>query len=646
MAANFDIEADTTDVISTDVTHDVITTCGVCLERYKDPRVLHCGHHFCVSCLEKIASGHPQGSVTCPTCRHLTEGQVNTLGKYMVREFQSNVTDFLGTQPPQLQKYCGFCKETTAATQSCYECRSLFCDACVAKHKMAEEVTKHITTPISPYQFCMVHTDRFIQWVCQECEQGCCLHCLCEHDQHTITGVQQAATMASGRLKEKVEDKMKLEGDIKVSESVKKMLTEYTIMQTRFTEHIANIRKQLKDLLNKLDVVEQETEEKMKAEIKALEIMHFDVNEFIQTKRDLLDYLDKLTTVASDAELALKEQKYPKYASSSCLDSVVVKDTTLPNMDILDKLNVILRLIDNDKLVSFARRHVHITPLRKLRLQHSHWKSGYTVTGMTDRPLENKHITPEYNERNSILVYDPKDILEARFGTKLIKYRSDKSKHSLQGISIDTKRDLYLLPMTDGTLVTMDVDDNVKDTIKVIDAPLHGISYSSHGDIYVTSSAGGDYGETDQVYVVDPNTKQTLQTFKPTTTFKWPLAVHCDPHKPVIYVSCHGDNCIKVLDFTGTLLHTYTGQTTGNKPPISRPLGMCTDPEGRLLVCDFANKRVVALWQIDGTDQCETLITADRIGDREPWSVYADSLTGKVYVGFQNGKIQCFAPDL
>ena len=568
MAANFDIEADTTDVNTTDVTHDIITTCGECLERYKDPRVLDCGHHFCVSCLEKIASGYPQGSVTCPTCRHLTEGQVNTLGKYMVREFQTKVTDFLATQPPNLPKNCGFCKETTPATQSCDTCQSVFCETCIPKHRLAEEVTNHKTTPISPHQFCKIHPDRFIQWICQECEEGCCPNCLCEHDQHTIIGLQKAAAKSRDHLKENFDNNMKLDSDLKVSESVKKMLTEYKTTRTRFRDNIVTMRKQLKDLLDNLDVVEQETEEDIKANIKELELMDFGLSEFIQTKRDLLDYLDKLTTVASDAELVFKEQKYPKYASSSCLDSVVVKDTDFPNMDKLDNMKTTLTQLENEELVSFARRHVHITPLKNLKLQHTLSEGGKAVTGMFYRTEDNKLITRQYGS-TSVHVYDSQGIRQVQLDTpNVIQYLSDK--HSLQGISIDTKRDLYLLPMIDGTLVTMDTDGNLNDTIKVIDASLHGISYSNHGDLYVTSSAGGVYGGTNHVYVVDPKSKQTLQTFKPTTRFKWPLAVHCDPHKPVIYVADCSNHCIKSLDYTGTLLHTYPEPAMEVKP-LDRP---------------------------------------------------------------------------
>ena len=54
-----------------------------------------------------------------------------------------------------------------------------------------------------------------------------------------------------------------------------------------------------------------------------------------------------------------------------------------------------------------------------------------------------------------------------------------------QGIAIDTKRGLYILPMTDGSLVTMDMNGTVKDRIKVIGRPLLGICYSDQDIWYL-----------------------------------------------------------------------------------------------------------------------------------------------------------------
>nr|XP_060617047.1 nuclear factor 7, brain-like [Anolis sagrei ordinatus] len=49
------------------ITEDLL--CPVCLSIFQDPRMLVCGHNFCLSCLEScvLAKGQLQG--TCPECR-------------------------------------------------------------------------------------------------------------------------------------------------------------------------------------------------------------------------------------------------------------------------------------------------------------------------------------------------------------------------------------------------------------------------------------------------------------------------------------------------------------------------------------------------------------------------------------------------
>ena len=48
--------------------------CGICLETYKDPKLLQCFHIYCRDCLERLAVRDQQGqlSLTCPTCRQAT----------------------------------------------------------------------------------------------------------------------------------------------------------------------------------------------------------------------------------------------------------------------------------------------------------------------------------------------------------------------------------------------------------------------------------------------------------------------------------------------------------------------------------------------------------------------------------------------
>ena len=46
--------------------------CGICLERFTDPRALPCLHAFCCDCLQRLTRGMGK-TLFCPTCRKRTK---------------------------------------------------------------------------------------------------------------------------------------------------------------------------------------------------------------------------------------------------------------------------------------------------------------------------------------------------------------------------------------------------------------------------------------------------------------------------------------------------------------------------------------------------------------------------------------------
>ena len=49
--------------------------CAICMEIYKQPKLLECMHTFCGGCIDKMMThnGQQQDSVVCPTCRFETK---------------------------------------------------------------------------------------------------------------------------------------------------------------------------------------------------------------------------------------------------------------------------------------------------------------------------------------------------------------------------------------------------------------------------------------------------------------------------------------------------------------------------------------------------------------------------------------------
>ena len=44
-------------------------TCPVCLDLYRDPHLLPCGHNFCKTCLDRLKRQADRGRLRCPECR-------------------------------------------------------------------------------------------------------------------------------------------------------------------------------------------------------------------------------------------------------------------------------------------------------------------------------------------------------------------------------------------------------------------------------------------------------------------------------------------------------------------------------------------------------------------------------------------------
>ena len=52
--------------------------CSVCLDRYEDPKLLSCGHHFCRECIEDLVVVNKidgAGHISCPLRYKGSDGQ-------------------------------------------------------------------------------------------------------------------------------------------------------------------------------------------------------------------------------------------------------------------------------------------------------------------------------------------------------------------------------------------------------------------------------------------------------------------------------------------------------------------------------------------------------------------------------------------
>ena len=178
-------------------------TCTVCLDSFKDPKVLPCCHTFCKSCLERIVEKTElKTNLVCPQCRaeHKVppNGPEGFLTDFSLLELNKSLTSDLESDSPQL--VCGDCDSSDAAVAFCSVCHSYLCSACSNIHKKLKHLRNHKVTSLECLDgeevkvetntrtlYCREHPEEPLKVFCLTCQVLVCLHCIVDsHQQHRL----------------------------------------------------------------------------------------------------------------------------------------------------------------------------------------------------------------------------------------------------------------------------------------------------------------------------------------------------------------------------------------------------------------------------------------------------------------------------
>ena len=162
-------------------------TCGVCLEPYKQPRLLKCFHVFCEQCLQHLV--REGQSLPCPQCRQdtpLPAGGVPGLQGAFYIHYLFDIQDALKKVSSATQLMCGTCLKREAV-RFCRTC-GFVCEFCQETHQYWPNLKTHeiidlntlagdVTTLVPPLKktlFCCKHTDKEADLYCETCDKLIC----------------------------------------------------------------------------------------------------------------------------------------------------------------------------------------------------------------------------------------------------------------------------------------------------------------------------------------------------------------------------------------------------------------------------------------------------------------------------------------
>ena len=166
--------------------------CSICLDNYKEPKLLPCFHIFCKSpCLERlVVHGLQEKYLICPTCRHhvtLPDRGVAALQTDFHIEHLFEIKQAL--EKAKKGNQCQICNSECITTRNfCHHCNKTMCENCTEMHDVEggdrdtvivdmNSVDKIVSTPSKPVATCQKHSKEQAKFYCETCSELICSEC-------------------------------------------------------------------------------------------------------------------------------------------------------------------------------------------------------------------------------------------------------------------------------------------------------------------------------------------------------------------------------------------------------------------------------------------------------------------------------------
>ncbi|XP_051580379.1 E3 ubiquitin/ISG15 ligase TRIM25-like isoform X1 [Myxocyprinus asiaticus] len=196
-------------------------TCPVCLELYRDPHLLPCGHNFCLPCLRRLKSRSDRGRLRCPECRQSHRSSANWQKNFKLaniadrfrRRGQSERSNQSQSDPSckPAEVRCDYCPEGAGedgksgmAVKTCLKCEVSMCPKHLQPHLELLAFREHpLVEPLDDMRKrkCGEHDEMF-RYYCLDERLLLCNACTIEgtHDRHSIKTLKNAMKDLKGYL--------------------------------------------------------------------------------------------------------------------------------------------------------------------------------------------------------------------------------------------------------------------------------------------------------------------------------------------------------------------------------------------------------------------------------------------------------------
>lgn len=185
--------------------------CSICLEVFKRPTTIPCGHNFCLKCITEYWDTTDNTSFKCPLCKEEFYNRpmlrVNTVIAQMATEVAKTAEkiscDAL-EQPGSGNVLCSICTGAKlTALKSCLVCFMSYCETHLEPHQKISALKKHkLIHPVEDLEsrICKVH-DMPLELFCRTDQMFVCESCKDkDHQSHKIVSLEEEAQVRNAQL--------------------------------------------------------------------------------------------------------------------------------------------------------------------------------------------------------------------------------------------------------------------------------------------------------------------------------------------------------------------------------------------------------------------------------------------------------------
>ena len=184
-----------TNPVEATVSSDKQLKCSICLDDFKEPKVLPCCHTFCKTCLERHhEKSKRKEELTCPECRakhNVPEGGAGDfLSDFTIPTHSRQEEEETSNAPT----HCQECESSDPVVAYCTDCQSVLCEDCTSgTHKKLRRFRDHnlsflddpdfsISESLKPMPVatinCASHSNRSLETYCMSCHKLVCCDCI------------------------------------------------------------------------------------------------------------------------------------------------------------------------------------------------------------------------------------------------------------------------------------------------------------------------------------------------------------------------------------------------------------------------------------------------------------------------------------